>query len=61
MTDELGEAALIDGASHFQEYLYVKIPYIKPVIIANCLKVCKVTRPFFTLLSNTANNNPPNT
>ena len=37
--DELGEAALIDGASHFQEYLYVKIPYIKPVIIANCLLV----------------------
>lgn len=37
--DELGEAALIDGASVWQEYLYVKIPYIKPVIIANCLLV----------------------
>ena len=37
--DELGEAALIDGASTWQEYLYVRIPYIKPVIIANCLLV----------------------
>ena len=37
--DELGEAALIDGAAVWQEYLYVKIPYIKPVIIANCLLV----------------------
>ena len=37
--DELGEAALIDGANVWQEYLYVKIPYIKPVIIANCLLV----------------------
>lgn len=32
-------AALIDGASTWQEYLYVRIPYIKPVIIANCLLV----------------------
>ena len=36
---ELGEAAVIDGASVFQEYYYVRIPYIKPVIIANCLLV----------------------
>lgn len=36
---ELGEAATIDGASAFQEYWYVKVPYIKPVIIANCLLV----------------------
>lgn len=36
---ELGEAAVIDGANVFQEYWYVKIPYIKPVIIANCLLV----------------------
>ena len=33
------EAAQIDGASTWQEYLYVRIPYIKPVIIANCLLV----------------------
>ncbi len=37
--DELGEAARIDGASLFQEYWSVRIPYIKPVIIANCLLV----------------------
>lgn len=37
--DELGEAARIDGASLFQEYWHVRIPYIKPVIIANCLLV----------------------
>jgi len=37
--DELGEAARIDGASLFQEYWNVRIPYIKPVIIANCLLV----------------------
>ena len=39
--DELGEAARIDGASLFQEYWHVRIPYIKPVIIANCLLVLK--------------------
>lgn len=37
--DELSEAALIDGANHIQEYWYVKVPYIKPVIIANCILV----------------------
>ena len=37
--DELGEAARIDGASLFQEYWHVRIPYIKPVIVANCLLV----------------------
>ena len=37
--DELGEAGLIDGASTWQEYLYVSIHYIKPVIIANGLLV----------------------
>lgn len=37
--DELGEAARIDGASLFQEYWFVRIPYIKPVIVANCLLV----------------------
>ncbi len=37
--DELSEAALIDGANHIQEYRYVKVPYIKPVIIANCILV----------------------
>lgn len=36
---ELGEAAKIDGANTFQTYWYVKVPYIKPVIIANCLLV----------------------
>ena len=36
---ELEEAARIDGASIPQVYWYVKIPYIKPVIIANCLLV----------------------
>ena len=29
----------MDEAAVWQEYLYVKIPYIKPVIIANCLLV----------------------
>lgn len=37
--DELSEAARIDGASLFQEYWNIRIPYIKPVIIANCLLV----------------------
>ncbi|WMC93247.1 carbohydrate ABC transporter permease [Kineothrix sp. MB12-C1] len=37
--DELSEAARIDGANHIKEYWYVKVPYIKPVIIANCILV----------------------
>ena len=37
--NELGEAALIDGANSVQEYIHVRIPYIKPVIIANCILV----------------------
>jgi raffinose/stachyose/melibiose transport system permease protein len=37
--NELGEAALVDGATILQEYLFIKIPYIKPVIIANCILV----------------------
>ena len=37
--NELGEAALIDGANRVQEYIHVRIPYIKPVIIANCILV----------------------
>ncbi|MCJ7842128.1 sugar ABC transporter permease [Lederbergia sp. NSJ-179] len=36
---ELSEAAIIDGANLFQEYLYVRIPYIKGVIVANCILV----------------------
>ncbi len=36
---ELSEAAVIDGASVFQEYWHVRIPYIRPVLIANCLLV----------------------
>jgi len=37
--DELSEAARVDGASVFQEYWHIRIPYIKPVIIANCILV----------------------
>ena len=37
--NELGEAALIDGANSVQEYIHVRIPYIKPVIISNCILV----------------------
>lgn len=37
--DELSEAAKADGASTFQEYWHIRIPYIKPVIIANCILV----------------------
>ena len=36
---ELSEAAIVDGASTFQEYVHIRIPYIKPVIIANCTLV----------------------
>lgn len=36
---ELEEAAIMDGANVFQQYLKVKVPYIKPVIIANCVLV----------------------
>lgn len=36
---ELSEAARIDGANVIQEYWHVRIPYIKPVIVANCLLV----------------------
>lgn len=36
---ELEEAAVMDSANVFQEFLYVKIPYIRPVIIANCVLV----------------------
>ena len=32
---ELDEAAIMDGANVIQQYRYVKIPYIKPVIVAN--------------------------
>lgn len=37
--EELSEAAIIDGANMFQEYFYVRIPYIKNIIIANCILV----------------------
>jgi len=33
------EAAIVDGANVFRQYWNVKIPYIKPVIIANCILV----------------------
>lgn len=36
---ELEEAAIVDGANVFQVYSHVKIPYIKPVIIANLVLV----------------------
>lgn len=36
---ELSEAAIVDGANVVQEFIYVKIPYIMPVIVANCLLV----------------------
>lgn len=36
---ELEEAAIVDGANVVQQYLKVKMPYIKPVIIANCILV----------------------
>lgn len=36
---DLSEAALVDGATTFQEYVHIRIPYIKPVIIANCVLV----------------------
>ena len=36
---ELAEAAIVDGANVPQQYWHVKIPYIKPVIIANCVLV----------------------
>lgn len=37
--EELSEAAIIDGASMFRQYLNVKIPYIWPVIVTNCVLV----------------------
>lgn len=37
--EDLGEAAVMDGANVVYEFLYVKIPYIMPVIVANCLLV----------------------
>ncbi len=36
---DLEEAAIVDGANVVQQYWKVKIPYIKPVIIANCILV----------------------
>lgn len=36
---DLSEAALVDGATTFQEYIFIRIPYIRPVIIANCILV----------------------
>lgn len=36
---ELSEAAEIDGANVFRQYWNVKIPYIYPVIITNCVLV----------------------
>lgn len=37
--EELSEAAIIDGANLFQEYVHIRIPYIKNIIIANCILV----------------------
>ncbi len=36
---ELEEASIMDGANVLRQYLHVKVPYIKPVIIANCILV----------------------
>lgn len=36
---ELEEAAIMDGTNVVQLYRHVKIPYIRPVIIANCVLV----------------------
>lgn len=36
---ELEEAAKIDGANVFRQYINVKLPYIKPVILTNCILV----------------------
>lgn len=36
---DLEEAAIVDGANVIQQYWRVKIPYIKPVIISNCILV----------------------
>lgn len=36
---DLEEAAIVDGANVVQQYLHVKIPYIRPVIVANCVLV----------------------
>lgn len=36
---DLEEAAIVDGANVVQQYMKVKIPYIKPVIVANCILV----------------------
>ena len=36
---DLTEAATIDGASTFRQYWNIKIPYIKPVILTNCVLV----------------------
>lgn len=37
--EELTEAATIDGASVYRQYVSVKLPYIYPVIITNCVLV----------------------
>ncbi len=36
---DLTEAAIVDGAGVFRQYWNIKVPYIKPVIIANCVLV----------------------
>jgi ABC-type sugar transport systems, permease components len=36
---ELTEASIVDGANVFRQYWHVKLPYIKPVILANCVLV----------------------
>lgn len=36
---ELSEAAIVDGANVFCQYWHIKLPYIKPVILANCILV----------------------
>lgn len=36
---DLSEAAIVDGAGVFRQYWNIKIPYIRPVIIANCILV----------------------
>ena len=36
---ELCEAAIIDGATSFRQFISVKLPHIKPVLLTNCILV----------------------
>ena len=58
--DELVEAAKIDGASSWDTAIHVKIPYIRNVIVANCVLVLNGSLRAYDIPYLLTNNGPGN-